>query len=89
MSKHSASIKKDSIPEGWSIQSADFVNKLLHRNPNNRLGSNSISEIKNHPWLKDFPWEKLEKRQLVSPYCEPFNHWEVDYKEIFAFKNKE
>lgn len=42
MSKHSCHIKKDEIPEGWSIESADFVNKLLHRNPNNRLGFNSV-----------------------------------------------
>lgn len=42
MAKHSCQIKKDQIQQGWSIQSADFVNKLLHRNPNNRLGFNGV-----------------------------------------------
>ncbi|MCQ2821624.1 MAG: protein kinase, partial [archaeon] len=37
MSKQ-AQIKMNEIPEGWSIESADFVNKLLQRKPANRLG---------------------------------------------------
>lgn len=43
MSRHSATIKKDSIPEGWSIEAADFANKLLHRNPAKRLGANGVA----------------------------------------------
>jgi serine/threonine protein kinase len=31
-------IKKSEIPEGWSIEAADFVNKLLQRRPMMRLG---------------------------------------------------
>lgn len=31
-------IKKSDIPEGWSIEAADFVNKLLQRKPVQRLG---------------------------------------------------
>jgi serine/threonine protein kinase len=69
MAKYPATIKKDCIPDGWSIEAADFANRLLHRNPQNRLGSNGMGEIKTHPWLKGFPWDKLERRQLISPYC--------------------
>ena len=31
-------IGKKIIPEGWSIEAADFVNKLLQRKPIERLG---------------------------------------------------
>ena len=25
-------------------------------------------EVKAHPWFEDFPWEKLEKKQLIAPF---------------------
>ena len=31
-------IKKKEIPEGWSVEAADFANKLLQRKPVERLG---------------------------------------------------
>ena len=31
-------IPKRDIPDGWSIEAADFVNKLLQRKPVQRLG---------------------------------------------------
>ena len=31
-------IKKHEIPEGWSLEAADFINRLLQRRPINRLG---------------------------------------------------
>lgn len=42
-------IKKDEIPEGWSLESADFINRLIQRKPNNRLGKNGalVKEILN------------------------------------------
>ena len=33
------SIKLDEVPNGWSKESADFINRLLLRNPQNRLGT--------------------------------------------------
>ena len=61
-------IKKDEIPEEWSLEAADFVNRLLQRKPGNRLGLNGPIEVKNHVWLKTFPWEKLRNGELVPPY---------------------
>jgi serine/threonine protein kinase len=49
-------IKPNEIPRGWSIEAADFVNKMILRKPAKRLGFNGSDEVKNHPWLKDFPW---------------------------------
>lgn len=47
-------IKQEEIPEGWSVEAADFVNKvrsiqLIQRKPVNRLGLNGPDDVKNHP----------------------------------------
>eukprot|EP00828_Plagiopyla_frontata_P003327 TRINITY_DN10960_c0_g1_i2.p3 TRINITY_DN10960_c0_g1~~TRINITY_DN10960_c0_g1_i2.p3 ORF type:complete len:146 (+),score=19.01 TRINITY_DN10960_c0_g1_i2:105-542(+) len=47
-------IQKSMIPEGWSLDAADFINKLIQRKPVNRLGLNGPEEVKSHPWFKDF-----------------------------------
>ena len=36
-----------------------FITALLKKNPEERLGSNGISEILNHPWLAGFDWISL------------------------------
>jgi len=61
-------IKKSDLPEGWSLESADLINKLIQRKPINRLGFNGIEELKAHPWLLNFPWQKLENRIIKSPF---------------------
>lgn len=61
-------IKKSDIPDGWSMEAADFVNRMIQRKPNNRLGLNGPEEVKTHPWLKDFPWNKLLNREYESPF---------------------
>ena len=47
-------IKRVDIPQGWSKEAADFVNRTIQRKPVNRLGLNGPEEVKNHPWLRDF-----------------------------------
>ena len=54
-----AQIKKSDIPEGWSIEAADFINKCLARKATNRLGFNGNKEVKAHPWFSNFSWKKL------------------------------
>jgi len=60
-------IKKSDLPEEWSLESADFINKMIQRKPVNRLGYNGIEELKSHPWLLNFPWQKLENHIIKSP----------------------
>lgn len=64
-------IKRDEIPSGWSIEAADFVNRMIQRKPQNRLGANGVQEIKNHPWLKRFPWDDLKNKRVLSPFIPP------------------
>mmetsp|Transcript_17926 Transcript_17926/g.20087 ORF Transcript_17926/g.20087 Transcript_17926/m.20087 type:complete len:171 (-) Transcript_17926:17-529(-) len=61
-------VKKYDLPEGWSFEAADFINKLLQRKPANRLGLNGPEEVKSHIWLKDTDWDSIIKKQKVSPY---------------------
>lgn len=34
----------------------------------NRLGINGPDEVKDHPWLKNFPWDKLLNKEIESPF---------------------
>lgn len=60
-------IKKPEIPEDWSLEGADFLNRLIQRKPANRLGSNSSRELLNHPWLRQYPFQKLLRKEYPSP----------------------
>ena len=62
-------IQRYDIPEGWSIEAADFINKCLQRKPQHRLGFNGgTNELKNHAWFAKFDWKGLAARKLVSPF---------------------
>jgi len=41
---------------------------MIQRKPNKRLGSNGPGEVKNHPWLRHYPWEDLHHKRLRSPF---------------------
>ena len=63
-----AKLKEDEVPDDWSLQAMDFINKLLQRKPKKRLGYNGVIEIKEHPWMSDVNWDLLMKKQIESPY---------------------
>ncbi|CAG9314032.1 unnamed protein product [Blepharisma stoltei] len=64
-------LKKSDVPPGWSMEAADFINKLLQRKAQNRLGNKGPSEVKNHAWLRDFQWKKLLEKSLDAPFLPP------------------
>lgn len=61
-------LKRSDIPEDWSVESADFINRMIQRKPVNRLGNDGPAEVKSHPWFKNYPWDKLNSKELVSPF---------------------
>ena len=61
-------LTRSEIPPNWSFEAADFINKLLQRKPLNRLGLNGPQEVRQHPWLAAFPWDKLMEKTLVAPF---------------------
>ena len=99
MKNYQAEIKKDEMKDGWSIEGVEFINSLLQRNEKKRLGySQGIKELKEHPWLKYYPWKDLAKKNLPAPfipentdnfdkkYCESIddisNETQMRYEEI-------
>ena len=65
-----AKITKSDLPEGWTQEAADFINKCMLRRPANRLGHiGGTAELKSHPWFDSFDWEALACRQMRSPFC--------------------
>ena len=64
-------IKSEEIPKGWSLEFVDFVNKLLDKNPENRLGSKGINDLKCHPWLKLYDWKNIYLMKDKSPFIPP------------------
>jgi len=54
-------LKKPDTPENWHLEATDFINKLIARRPENRLGLNGCAELKTHVWFKDFEWKRLAK----------------------------
>lgn len=71
-----ARIKKEELPEDWSPEAADFINKvifmsnyqILQRKPINRLGIRGAAEIKEHPWFQSYPWKELYQKKIKAGY---------------------
>ena len=71
MSKEQIQLKNNEIPKGWSSEFVDFINKLLIKNPENRLGYKGISELKSHPWLRYYDWKMLYLKKEKAPFIPP------------------
>ena len=66
-----AKLKEDDIKtQGWSKLCLDFINNLIQRKPEKRLGKNGIKELKDHPWFEKFNWNDL-LNQNIEPYWKP------------------
>ena len=69
--------------KGWSDDVIDFINKLLERNKDLRLGANKgFQELKEHQWLKYYPWDELEQKILPAPFVpEEIDNFDKSYCE--------
>ena len=61
-------LTSNDLPQGWSPHLADLINRLLAKNPSERLGSKGASEIKEHKFFSDFKWRRLEKKEMKPPF---------------------
>ena len=73
-------IDPESIQTDWSKESIDFINKLLIRKDIKRLGFYNELEIQNHPWLYDIDFDKIVKKELISPFIPKLNQDNYDKK---------
>jgi hypothetical protein len=73
----------DEMKDGWSIESVEFINSLLQRNERKRLGYfRGVKELKEHPWLKYYPWKDLAKKNLPAPFVpENIDNFDKKYCE--------
>jgi serine/threonine protein kinase len=58
------------LPNYLSPHVKDLLKGLLHRNPAERLGAgiNGAQAIKKHPWFRSIDWEKLERKEVSTPF---------------------
>lgn len=69
-----AYIKQNELPDGWSMDSIDFINRAIQRKPHKRLGFNGIDELKGHKWFHNFNWTSLEKKTMTPPFMPNVKH---------------
>lgn len=55
-------------PEGMSENAKDLLQKLLHRKPEERLGSKGVNDIKAHPFFKGLDWDKVISKQIKPEF---------------------
>ena len=89
--------RKDALNLGWSIESCDFINRMVYRKPMKRLGFKGIGEIKAHDWFKGFEWDLLEMKKMKSffvprigdnfdkKYCEGIEKIDSQTKERYQY----
>ena len=70
----------DMIPMGWSEEAADFINQIMIRKDVKRLGFYNELDIQNHPWFYDINFDKIIKKEFVSPFLPKINHDNYDKK---------
>ena len=62
-------LEKKNIKKNISNELIDFINKLMIKDPNKRLGYlGGIDSIKRHPWLFDINWKELYNFNIKAPF---------------------
>jgi serine/threonine protein kinase len=79
INEHIEVVKSD-LPEDWKPEAADFLVKLLIKNPELRLGRYGSFEIRNHPWLQNYTWTQSVTTSNISLVEDYFS--EKKYEQI-------
>ncbi|XP_055980095.1 ribosomal protein S6 kinase alpha-6 isoform X2 [Sorex fumeus] len=56
------------MPQFLSAEAQSLLRMLFKRNPENRLGSEGVEEIKKHLFFANIDWNKLYKREVQPPF---------------------
>ena len=83
MMNYQARITEEEMKDGWSIECVEFINALLERKEKRRLGyKEGVKELKQHPWMKYYPWKDLAKKNLPAPFIpENMDNFDKKYCE--------
>ncbi|KNC53425.1 AGC/AKT protein kinase [Thecamonas trahens ATCC 50062] len=55
-------------PAVFSDNAASLLLGLMEKDPSQRLGSNSVEDIKSHPFFACYDWDALYNRQIEPPF---------------------
>ena len=80
-----ARINEENLPEGFVrsdnfFDCINFINGLLERKKEKRLGYKGFKEIKEHSWLIDFNWDDLTKKKSQPSFIPPLSDSNYDKK---------
>lgn len=53
------------VPEEMSFEAKHLIDRLLTEDPNQRLGANGASEVKQHVFFKDINWDTLARQKAA------------------------
>eukprot|EP01017_Pseudomicrothorax_dubius_P031088 TRINITY_DN3933_c0_g3_i2.p1 TRINITY_DN3933_c0_g3~~TRINITY_DN3933_c0_g3_i2.p1 ORF type:complete len:202 (+),score=43.86 TRINITY_DN3933_c0_g3_i2:188-793(+) len=54
--------------EDFPDSAKDLIEKLLKKDPKERLGYNSFAEIKTHPFFQEIEWEGMYRKAYQPPF---------------------
>ena len=80
-----ARINEENIPDTFLrsktfFDCINFINGLLERKKEKRLGYNGFKEIKEHSWLINFEWDDLLNKTMQPPFIPPQSDSNYDKK---------
>ena len=73
------------LPCNYSKDFASFINGLIIRKPNLRLGfKNGFYDLFNHPWLKNVNWKLIQEKKIKAPYIPDLSveNYDKEYCEM-------
>lgn len=68
------------LPKFLSLEAKDLLLGLLDKDPEQRIGSEFISDIKDHPWCAKIHWKKMIKKKVEPPISPLFNASNFDHE---------
>ena len=80
-----ARINEESVPDGFIrsnnfFDCINFINGLIERKKEKRLGYNGFKEIKEHSWLIDFNTDDLLNKKIQPSFIPPLSDSNYDKK---------
>jgi serine/threonine protein kinase len=68
-------------PNNISDSAKNLCIKFLELDPNKRLGSKGVEEIKLHPFFKNLDWNRYYEKHISPPFHPDSNYVNADYLE--------
>ena len=61
-------VKKIKYPDSIPVCAKKLIKGLLNKNPEKRLGTKGIKEIKDHEWFRSINWGEIKKKSIMPPF---------------------